>query len=128
MWKNIDINKNLVKAGTERAVLIAMPHNSEFGGYSFWHPAKLVRNGNRGDMVSIGYTDEFQFRLKKYGKGRYNSREVIDEIPLAGDEFEAIFKSLGDDIALPPEEPLIYTPEHLDPENATADESLIDYD
>lgn len=121
-WKNLQINKNLIKYDTGKAVLIAMPHSSEYDGYKFWHPSKLVRPGSHAAAVTIGYTDEFVFRLKKYGNGRYNSREVLDEIPLAGDEMAAIFGiPLSDQ-----EEPLIYTPETLEPENLGVDESLID--
>lgn len=126
MWKNIDINKNLIKAESERAVLIAMPHNSEYDGYKFWHPSKLVRDSWVGGKVSIGYTNDFVFRLKKYGGGKYNGREVLDEISLEADEFESIFKETANDVE--PQEPEIYTPPHIEPEGAKADESLIDYD
>lgn len=126
-WKNMEINKNLIKRTTDTAVLIAMPHKSEYDGYSFWHPQKLVRRGRHAAAVSIGYTSEFVFRLKKYGHGRYNFREVLDEIPLAGDEMELILGNLSI-YEQRADEPLIYTPEKIDPENATADESLIDHD
>lgn len=126
MWKNLNINNNLIKAETDRAVLIALPHKSDYNGYSFWHPAKLVRESRQAGKSSIGYTDEFVFRLKKYGKGKYNCREVLDEIPLAADEIEAIFYASADDYE--PQEPEIYTPPRIDPENATVDESLLDID
>lgn len=127
-WKGLQINSNLIKARTEKYVLINMPHNSEYDGYAFWHPAKLVWDGLNSAAPSIRYTDGFVFRLKKYGKGRYNSREVLDEIPLAPDEMEIVFAAIGDNIIAPEPEPLIHIPEHLEPENAKADESLIDYE
>ena len=126
MWKNIIINRNLIKAATDRAVLIAMPHNSDYDGYSFWHPSKLVREYN--NTVSIGYTYEFVFLLKKYGKGIYNRWNVLDEIPLSGEDMGSVFADLNGNFIPPDDEPLIYTPEHRNPENSTADESLIDYD
>ena len=48
----------------------AVYSTSVTNGYSFWHPAKLVSSGRNSFSVSIGYTDDFTFRLKKYGKGR----------------------------------------------------------
>ena len=98
MWKTISINKNQIKAETGKAVLIAMPHKSDYDGYSFWHSAKLVRDGKHSAAVSISYTDDFVFRLKKYGKGRFNRNEVIDEIPIAADEFEMIFSVTDENI------------------------------
>lgn len=90
-WKNININTNQIKADTGKAVLIAMPHNSNYDGYSFWHTSKLIRSGRHSAAVSLGYTDDFTFTLKKYGKGRYNSREVIDEKVIDVEEFENAF-------------------------------------
>lgn len=90
-WKNININANQIKADTGKAVLIALPHNSEYDGYAFWHTSKLIRKGKNTAAVSLSYTDEFTFTLKKYGKGKYNSREVIDEKVIDIEEFENAF-------------------------------------
>ena len=98
MWKEININSNLIKRETGRAVLIALPHNSEYNGYSFWFPSKLVKKGKNSAAVSLSYTDDFSFRFVKHGKGRYNRNEVIDEIPIAADEFEAIFETVDSNI------------------------------
>lgn len=127
-WKGLQINSNLIKANTGKSVLINMPHNSDYDGYAFWHPAKLVWDGAHRAAVSIRYTDGFVFYLKKYGKGRYNSRELLDEIQLAPDEMEAVFAAIDGNIIAPETEPLIHIPEHIEPENAKADESLIDYE
>ena len=128
MWKNININKNLIKTDTGRAVLIALPHNSKYDGYSFWHPSKLVRNGKHSAAVSIGYTDDFTFNLKKYGKGRYNSSDVIDELQLSAGDMEAVFGVVGENINAPVYKNPYETrkPAELTPEAVTADESLID--
>lgn len=90
-WKNIEINTNQIKTETERSVLIKMPHKSDYDGYCFWHPAKLVHEGSHSAACSIGYTDEFTFHLKKYGQGKWNSREVIDEQEIDAEEFERAF-------------------------------------
>lgn len=91
MWKNISINSNQIKAQTEKAILVNCPHNSNYDGYSFWHPSKLVRSGKHCASVSIGYTDEFEFKLIKYGKGKWNSRNIIDEVQILAQEFEEMF-------------------------------------
>lgn len=101
MWKNIQINKQNVKADTGKAVLIAMPHNSKYDGYSFWHPAKLVRNGNHSYALSIGYTNEFKFKLVKYGKGKSNSKDIIDEKEITVKEFEEALGIMNENIVAP---------------------------
>ena len=101
MWRSIQINRQNVKEETSKAVLIACPHKSEYDGYCFWHPSKLVRAGRHSNAVSISYTEDFTFRLKKYGQGKYNSHEVIDEIPIGYDELEKIFEVMDANIVAP---------------------------
>lgn len=127
-WKNININRNSIKAETMKAVLISMPHSSDYDGYSFWHPSKLVRDGRNSGAVSIGYTDEFTFHLKKYGKGKWNSREVIDEQEIRAEEFEEAFGIIDGNIE-PPSEVNCYEthrPEALEPVKKEAIEELKD--
>lgn len=100
-WKNININIQNIKQETGKAVLIAMPHNSNYDGYSFWHPAKLVRDGNHSYAISLGYTDDFTFNLKKYGKGRYNKHQVIAEQTISVKEFEKAFGVMSENIVAP---------------------------
>lgn len=71
-------------------------------GYKFWHPSKLVKKGRNSYAVSLGYTDDFIFRLKKYGNGRYNKYDVIDEKEITGKEFEEAFGVMDSNIK-PPE-------------------------
>lgn len=103
MWKEININSNLIKRETGRAVLIALPHNSNYNGYSFWFPSKLVKKGKNSAAVSLSYTEDFSFRFVKHGKGRYNRNEVIDEITIAADEFEVVFEAVDSNITSPAE-------------------------
>lgn len=124
MWHSLNINKNNIKAETGKAVLIACPHKSEFDGYAFWHPAKLVRSGRHSAAVSFSYTETFDFRLKKYGKGKYNKREVLDEVVVGYKEIEEIFGVIDDGTYY--DEPMIYTPDPIDPEHAGVDPSLRD--
>lgn len=114
-WKGIAISESLILRTTERSALIAMPRFSDYNGFTFWHPLKLVRY--EFDLVSIRYTDDFLFRLQKREKTRKGQWELTDEITLTAEEIEDVFSE---------EEPLIYTPKPLEPEHATVDESLVD--
>ena len=98
IWHSIQINKQNIKAETDSGVLIKMPHNSDYDGYVFWHPAKLVRNGKHSNAISISYTDEFVFRLKKYGNGKYNKFDIIDEQEIDVCEFRNAFEIMNDNI------------------------------
>lgn len=77
MWHKIKINANSIEASTDKAVLIKMKHNSNYDGFVFWHPKKLVRE--EGKMLTFSFNDEFKFNLKKYGQGKWNSRDVVRE-------------------------------------------------
>lgn len=77
MWKNINISKNNIDHETAKAVLIKMPNKSDYKGYCFWHSSKLVRKGRNKNSISIGYTNDFTFKLIKYGNGKYNKNEFI---------------------------------------------------
>lgn len=94
MWKNIEINLQNIEAETEKAVLIKMPNNSNYAGYKFWHPSKLVRYGSNSYARSIGYTDQFTFKLKKYGNGKWNKTKVIAEKEISVEEFEEAFNCM----------------------------------
>lgn len=92
MWKNINININQIKVETERAMLINCPHNSGYDGYSFWHPSKLIAIGKHSASAIIIYNEDFKFKLIKYGKGKWNSKNIIDEIEISVEEFEKMFE------------------------------------
>ena len=125
MWKSIKIYPNQIKYETQAAALIQMPHKSKYDGFDFWHPLKLIREARRSQMLEISYTDEFIFHLKKYGKGKYNSCEVIFTKDITAAELEEVFASNENTYSYETKPPL-HVPERIDPENATADESLVD--
>lgn len=97
MWNNLEIEKNNIKYATYKSVLIQMPHKCKFDGYKFWHPSKLVRQGRQSNIYNMAYTDEFTFHLKKYGNGRYNRNEVIDEIDISAEQMEQCFNIASDE-------------------------------
>ena len=96
MWKNIEINKQNIETDTGKATLIKMPNKSKYAGYKFWHPSKLIRYGSNDYAIKIGYNDDFVFKLKKYGKGKYNFKDVVDEIEISVKEFEESFECMED--------------------------------
>ena len=77
MWYKIEISSNNIEASTDKAVLIKMRRNSNYDGFVFWHPSKLVRK--EGNMLTFSFNDEFKFKLKKYGNGKWNSRDAVRE-------------------------------------------------
>ena len=91
-WIKCDLNAQNIKVKTEKAVLITMPHSSKFDGFQFWHPIKLVRRVGIGYFYTFSFTNEFEFKLKKMGQGRYNRSEVIDEKTISADEMIEAFK------------------------------------
>lgn len=95
-WKNVDINIQNIETDTGKASLIKMPNKSNYAGYKFWHPSKLVRYGSNSYARSVGYTDEFTFKLFKNGNGKYNKFNVIDEIEIGVEEFEKAFECMED--------------------------------
>lgn len=101
MWKNININIQNIKFNNGSSVLINCPNKSKYDGYSFWHSAKLVRNGKNSYSKSLGYTNDFKFILKKYRKSRYNSNEVIDEKEISVEDFEEMFNIMNKNIVEP---------------------------
>lgn len=101
MWKNININKQNIQYDSDKAVLINCPHKSNYDSYSFWYPSKLVRDGKHSYAVSLGYTNDFKFKLVKYGKGKWNSRDIIAEKEISAEEFEEMFGVMDENIVVP---------------------------
>lgn len=126
MWKNLQINIQNIEVDTGKAVLIKMPNNSDYAGYKFWHPSKLVRNGNNSYSASIGYTDEFKFKLFKNGKGKYNKFDIIDECTIYAEDFEDAFGCMSSCTRERSSETYLNVeePEKIEIENIEIEESL----
>lgn len=91
-WEKIHIQSNNIKGSTDKAVLINMPKTSKYKGYSFWHPKKLTRpEGKNSYLLSVSFTQEFVFKLKKFGKGQHNFNKVLDEKEISPKEFKESF-------------------------------------
>lgn len=79
MWQKIYFNAQNIEHETGRAVLINCPKKSNFSGWKFWHPAKLVREeGGRGYHLSFSFTEEWEFKLFKQYKSGENPEKIVD--------------------------------------------------
>jgi len=99
MWKNLKINAQNIEFADYKTTLIKMPNNSDYAGYRFWHPSKLIRDaGGKGYFKSMGYTEDFEFKLKKYGRGQHNSKKVLHEVTVDYTKMEEAFESANKSI------------------------------
>ena len=115
MWKGLEIHADLITREASRSVLIAMPHKSKFDGYYFWHPSKCIKPSCNRDAINLIYTDSFTFRLKKFGRGRFNEFVIIDEKQIDAAEFKKAFNMSAEDMVKKEDVPLLHIPEELEP-------------
>lgn len=95
MWHKVYFNSQSIEHDTAKAVLIKMPNKSEYAGYKFWHPTKLVREeGGKGYHMSFSFTEEFQFMIRKYGQNRQVTAEKI----IGWDEMLEAFEQVNEQI------------------------------
>lgn len=124
MWKNININIQNIEASTERSVLVKMPNKSKYVGFKFWHPAKLIRNGRHSYAVSLGYTDEFKFKLFKTGA----RNKVVKSVEIDSKEFEQVFDVMNENINEKQQKEIeVHIPKKIEaPKKVTINEELLD--
>ncbi len=106
MWKEIWINESQIEVQGEKSVLIKMPEDSEYNGFKFWHPSKLVRCQERSNdsgtytwyngMYSFSYTGEFKFHLMKYGNSGYSKFQASEELDIEVETMERAFRDRED--------------------------------
>ena len=64
----INFNALSIEHETAKSVLIKMPNNSEWQGYTFWHPSKMrkdVKVEVKGISRLFSYTDNWEFTIFK---------------------------------------------------------------
>lgn len=127
MWDSFFVNSQNIKAMTGKAVLIALPHKSEYDGYKFWISTKLVDYAIDENAARVIYNDKFTFKLRKYGNGKYNQREIIDEIEISATELARVFTKAPLNCAKKKLNPYeTHKPLKLNATHTEADRSLID--
>ena len=99
VWNKIFFNAQSIQGETSSSVLIKMPNNSQYKGWCFWHPQKLVREqGGKGYHLSFSFTSEWEFCIKLYGHGKYNKMDVIREITIDADEMKGIYNVVDNNV------------------------------
>lgn len=78
-WKQIAVNLQNIKTESDNAMLINLPHNSPYEGFSVWISKKLIREGSHSWERHIAVSSDMEFTLKKYGKGKWNKYTAIEE-------------------------------------------------
>ena len=69
-----------------------MPSESEYKGYLFWHPRKLIwRKSENGYLMSFSYTDDFIFTLIKSRKGKQGKWEIAEKTEISPSRMEAAY-------------------------------------
>lgn len=122
-WRSFTVSTNNIEVSTAKAVLIKMPHKSDYDGFVFWHPAKLVREGDYLYSKKVSYTDDFEFRLFKKGNGRFNYNTKIAEKTISAAEMRNAMKMM-EITKLDPYE--LHKPEIKEPVKADVLEDLKD--
>lgn len=82
-WQTFTMNSNSIQTTTDRAVLIKAVGSD----FVFWVPKKCVRfSGKNNYLITVSFTETFNFVLQRFGKGQYNGREVLEKIEVSGSE------------------------------------------
>ena len=89
-WHYMDVNKNMVKYDTGKAMLIACPSSSEYAGYCFWHPNACIRDGRYSAAYCISFTEDWEFKLK--------NKDTDDEVKMDYHELSEVMACLNCEI------------------------------
>lgn len=88
MWKKIKVNIQNIKHETDKAMLIAMPHSSDYDGFTFWISKKLVRDGSNDFEMLVSINEDMTFNLKRTSE---KTHKVLDEKEVGCDELIEAF-------------------------------------
>lgn len=93
MWYKVNFNALNIEYETEKATLIKMPRNSNYPGYCFWYPKKLVRENEigKGYFLTFSFDETFKFKLQKFSNSKFK-KELLDEVILDYEEIQNEFE------------------------------------
>ena len=97
-WKTINFNAQNIEYEAAKAILIKMPNNSEWHGYTFWHPSKCVRTLSKGNgyFKTFSYTENWEFTIFKSNKNGERTAEQI----LTAEDMEIAFDVVNEQISV----------------------------
>lgn len=79
-WKKILFNIQNIETETQRAVLINLPHKSEYDGWKLWVGKKLIREGTHSYNRSILCTDSFTFKIFRDDNEKTLTANELEEV------------------------------------------------
>ena len=94
-YLNININRNQIKTSTGRAYLIAMPHKSDYDGFTFWFPMSLVDEGRHDEALRLCIPVSFDFKLRRTSP---KTRKVLAEEELNAYQLVEQFRQTDENI------------------------------
>lgn len=97
-WTNLELYTNMVLHVSEKTALVAMPFKSEFKGYCFNHPARLVRKTKNPHLVNLSFSEEFVFNIFKRERNEDGIYVQVDERNLSAEEMRKILEPVDADI------------------------------
>lgn len=123
-WKKVAVNVQNIKYETAKAVLIAMPHNSDYDGFAFWFPKKLVRDGSHSYECALSVPPDMEIKATRKGK---SGAVLAEKVLSVNDLLEAFgeYRGYSKSRKTPKEETVHHTPKALKAEKAEADAALI---
>jgi len=85
-FTRINLNANLIRYDTGKALLISMPHNSDYDGYAFWFPKALT--DEKGEYcIKLSIPSDFTFKMEKRSKDKriigsesLNAEDMIEQL------------------------------------------------
>lgn len=121
VWHSVLFDDELIVYQNGKSTLIKMPKHSDYGGFKFWVSNKLVEDMRDG-RHSLLYTDDFEFKLKKYGNGRFNKFDVVEEVTIGAEEMEYNISWLTNSLF----SPMLHVPDKIEPEPVEIIKELLD--
>lgn len=104
-WKSLNINKNQIEHETAKAVLVRCPNNSEYKGYTFWWPKKLIHEGANSAALRLSY-NPMMSEFKVFKTTPKTFQRVAEDV-LGAEDIEQIFEVTSSNISAPEFKPTV---------------------